>query len=143
MCASAIGVRSRSNGNTATHKEVSMKRIAFFLVASFVLTVPTFAAEQLTPHQLASLAASAKTNAEHQRIANFYRAQADKLLAESDEHVRMATAFRANSATNNDKQVFSTGNHCAYLTKTLKAKADKVRAIAADHERMARAAEQR
>ena len=120
-----------------------MKRIAFILVASLVLTVPTFAAEQLTSQQLASLVASAKTSAEHQRIANFYRAQADKLLAESDEHARMATAFRANSATNNDKQVFSTANHCAYLAKALKAKADKVRVIAANHEQMAHAGEQR
>ena len=120
-----------------------MKCIAFILAASFVLTVPTFAAEQLTPQQLTSLVAGAKTTAEHQRIANYYRTQADKLLAESNNHARMATIFRANPATNNDKQIYATVNHCEYLAKTLKATSNKVRAIADDHEQMARVADQR
>ncbi|HEY2468548.1 MAG TPA: hypothetical protein VGI45_12025 [Terracidiphilus sp.] len=117
-----------------------MKRIAFVLAAIFVITVPTFASAEFTSRQLASLVAGAKTAAEHQRIANYYRAQADKQLAESNDHARMAAAFRANPATNNDKRVQSTVNHCEYLAKTLRAKSDTARALADDHERMARVA---
>jgi len=73
-----------------------MKRIILVLVTVFALSLPSFAAEQLSPQQLAALVASAKTMVEHERIANYYRAQADKLLSESNDHARMAAAFRAN-----------------------------------------------
>jgi hypothetical protein len=120
-----------------------MNRIVSILVASLALTVPTFAAEQLTPVQLASLVASARTSADHVRIANFYQAEADKLLAESNDHARMAAAFRANPATNNAKRAQATVNHCEYLAQNLKVKSQKLRAIAGEHDRMAKAAESR
>ena len=50
-----------------------MKRIVFVLVTVVALFLPSFAAEQLSPQQLASLVASAKTTVEHERIANYYR----------------------------------------------------------------------
>jgi hypothetical protein len=117
-----------------------MKRIAFVLAAIVALAVPTFA-EQLTPQQLAALLAGAKTTSEHVRIASYYRAQADKLLAESNDHARMAAAFRANSATNNEKRAQGTVNHCEYFAQTLKAKSEKLRAVAEQHDRLAQAAE--
>jgi hypothetical protein len=118
-----------------------MKRIAFVFAAVIALTVPTFAAEQLTPHQLTSLVASDKTSAEHLRIADYYRAQADKLLAESNDHARMAAGFRANLATKNTKRASGTVNHCDYLAQMLKAKSEQARAFAAEHTLMAKAAE--
>ena len=114
-----------------------MKQIAYVLVAVFAFTVPAFAAEQLTPVQLASLVASAHTATEHTRIADYYRAQADKLLAESNDHARMAEAFRANPAANNEKRAQATVNHCEYLAQSLKARSEKARALANEHERMA------
>jgi len=117
-----------------------MKRIAIVLVAVLALTAPTFAAEQLTPAQLASLVASARTTTEHSRIADYYRAQADKLAAESNDHTKMAATFRANPATNNEKRVQATVNHCEYLAQTLKASSEKARALAAEHGQMAKAA---
>jgi hypothetical protein len=117
-----------------------MKRIAFIFAIVLVLTAPTFATEQLSRQQLASLTASAKTPAEHLRIANYYRAQADKLLAESNDHARMAAAFRANSVTNSDKRVRETVNHCEYLAQTLKVQSERDRTLVVAHERMAAAA---
>jgi hypothetical protein len=118
-----------------------VKRIAFVFAAALALTLPTFAAEQFTHQQLASLVASAKTSAEHLRMANYYRAQADRLLAESNDHARMGAAFRSNPATNNAKRANGTVNHCEYLAQTLKAKSEGVRALAEEHERMAKGAE--
>lgn len=115
-----------------------MKRISYVLLAVLTLTVPNFA-EQLTPAQLASLVASARTTADHARIANFYRAEADKLLSESRDHARMAAAFKANPATNNDKRAQVTVNHCEYLAQSLKAKSQKARALAEEHDAMAKA----
>jgi hypothetical protein len=117
-----------------------MKRILFVLITVIALSVHTFAAEQLSPKQLASLVASAKTTAEHERIANQYRAQADKLLAESNDHARMAAAFRANPVTNNEKRASATVNHCEYLAQSLRERSRKIRALAEEHERMAQAA---
>ena len=120
-----------------------MKRIAFVLVSVLAFSIPTFAAEQLTPAQLASLVASARTTTDHTRIADYYRAQADKLLAESNDHARMAANFRGNPATNNEKRAQATVNHCEYLSQTLRAKSERVRALADEHEKMAKAAELR
>jgi hypothetical protein len=50
-----------------------MKRIILVLVTIFALSLPSFAAEQLSPQQLAALVASAKMMVEHERIANYYR----------------------------------------------------------------------
>lgn len=117
-----------------------MKRIVFVFLAVLALTVPGFSAEQLTPAQLASLVASARTTADHVRIAEYYGAQADRLDAQSDDHAKMAATFRANPTTNNEKRVRETVNHCEYLAQTLKARSEKARALADEHEQMSKAA---
>lgn len=117
-----------------------MKSFVFVLVTVFALSVPSFAAEQLSPQQLASLVASARTSVEHERIANYYRNQADKLLAESNDHAKMAAAFRANPVTNNEKRAAATVNHCEYLAQSLKERSQKTRALAEGHQSMAKAA---
>lgn len=125
-----------------------MKRIAFVLTFVLGLTLPVFAVstsrpEHLSKKQLAALIATAKTPAEHQRIADYYLAESNKLLAESNHHAEMAVAFRANPATNNHKSIYGTVNHCEYLAQSLKAKAEKASALAQEHEGMAETAEQK
>ncbi|HLY41872.1 MAG TPA: hypothetical protein VKR52_11700 [Terracidiphilus sp.] len=122
-----------------------MKRIA--IVVTFILaTVPVFAAsaqpEQLSKKQLAALVATAKTPADHQRIAAWYRVEAQQLLAASNDHARMAAAFRSNPSTNNGKFAPGTVNHCAYLAQSLKQQSEKARALAEEHEHMAESAGQ-
>jgi hypothetical protein len=124
-----------------------MKRIAFVLTFALALAAPTFATstsqpEHLSKKQLAALIATARTPAEHRRIADYYRTQSDKLMAESNHHAAMAAEFRANPATNNHKSAYGTVNHCEYLAQSFKAKAEEDLALAREHERMAQAAEQ-
>src|ERR1017187_877489 len=52
------------------------------------------AKEHLSKHQLNTLIATAKTPADHQRIAQFYQAQAQDYLAQSKEHAREAEQSR-------------------------------------------------
>jgi uncharacterized protein YciW len=123
-----------------------MKRIALILTFVLGLSFPAFAAsnaqpDQLSKKQLAALIATAKTAAEHERIAAYYHTEAERLLTESNGHARMAAAFRSNPATNNDKRANGTVDHCAYLAKSLKDRSDKALSLAEEHERMARAAE--
>lgn len=119
-----------------------MKRIGFVFALLLAVTAPTFADsahEQLSQKQLAVLIANANTPAEHQRIADYYHAQAKSLLAESYKHVWMGADYARNPV----KGVRTLSDHCAYLSKDLKAKSEKATELAAQHEQMAKEAEKK
>jgi peroxiredoxin len=108
-------------------KEIPMKRIivVFSFVLALTLSCTAHAAsawnaqEHLSKKQLASLVVSAKTPAEHQR---------------------MAVDFEKNPATNNDKVARTTVDHCQYLAKSLQARAAMAAGLAQQHEEMAKEA---
>jgi hypothetical protein len=115
--------------------------LAFTSVAAFAQTQPN--PDKLSKQQLVSLIASAKTPAEHIRIAQYYGAKAQDYLAQSNEHAQMAEQFKQNPVTSSSK--FSTGtvNHCEYLAQNFKQKAERMQKLEAEHEQMAKDAEQR
>jgi hypothetical protein len=129
-------------------KEIPMKRIivVFSFVLALTLSCTAHAAsawnaqEHLSKKQLASLVVSAKTPAEHQRIANYYLAASENYLAQAKEHARMAVDFEKNPATNNDKVARTTVDHCQYLAKSLQARAAMAAGLAQQHEEMAKEA---
>jgi hypothetical protein len=118
--------------------------LSFVVVLSLAGTAGAASAsnvqEHLSKKQLASLVVSAKTPAQHQKIADYYRAESANYLAQAGEHARMAVDFEKNLATNNDKVARSTVDHCQYLAKTLQARAAAAAALAQQHEQMAREA---
>jgi len=93
--------------------------------------------EHLSKHQLNTLIATAKTPAEHQRIAQFYQTQAQDYLAQSKEHAREAEQSSNNPMRNNNKAVFSTVNHCEHFAQRFSDLAFKSRKLAEQHEQMA------
>ena len=99
--------------------------------------------EHLSKKQLASLVVSAKTPAEHQRIADYYRAESENYLAQAGEHARMGADFEKNPATNNAKFARTTVDHCQYFAKSLQARAVAAAALAQQHEEMAKEAGRR
>ncbi len=113
--------------------------LAFTSFAAMAQAQPNSA--DLSKQQLVSLIASAKTPAEHIRIAQYYGAKAQDYLAQSNEHVQMAEQFKKNSVTSSSK--FSTGtvNHCEYLAQNFKLKAEQMQKLEAEHEQMAKDAE--
>jgi hypothetical protein len=124
-----------------------MKRIISTLVLGLSLAVSVMAQstasvqvvpEKLTRQQLQSLVTTAKTSAEHQRIANYYEAKAQRLVVESQEHAMMAEQYKKNIITASGK--FSTGtvNHCEYIAESLKQDAAKAQELANLHQEMAR-----
>ena len=119
------------------------------MVLGAVLVLPTLAApiyqaqEHLTKKQLTALVASARTPAEHERIAVYYRAESERLRAEADQHADMAGRFLSNPATNNDKSVRGTVSHCISVERNLRAKSVKARVLAEELKRLAQAAEQK
>jgi hypothetical protein len=89
-------------------KEIHMKRtisILSVLSLAVVITVAVFGQtpatsqpkpEHLSKHQLKKLIATAKTPAEHQRIAQFYQSKAQDYLAQSEKHEAMLVAYQQN-----------------------------------------------
>lgn len=112
---------------------------------AFVMSVTAFAKtptiDHLSKRQLNTLIATAKTPAEHQRIAEFYLLQAQDYLAQSKEHAQMAEQFRNNPIRNNSKYVINTVNHCEYWAQKYSEKAAKSQELANQHEQMATDAE--
>ena len=95
------------------------------------------AKEHLSKHQLNTLIATAKTPAEHQRIAQFYQSQTQDYLAQSKEHALEAEQFRSNPMRVNYKTVFSTVNHCEHYAQKFSDLAAKSQEFAKQHEQMA------
>lgn len=112
--------------------------LAAFVSAS-AATQPS-APAKLSKQQLQSLIASAKTSADHERIAEYYEAAAQRDLAQATEHEQMAQQFKQNSLVSSPKFVTGSVNHCEYLVKSLRQNAAKLEALARDHEQMAQRA---
>jgi len=122
-----------------------MKRTIAFLSYFLVFTAVAFAQasqpqqkpEKLSKQQLNSLIETAKTPADHSRIAQYYKAEAQDYLAQSNQHEQMAAEYKKNPATSSAK--FSTGtvNHCEYQAQRLKEKAVKLEELAQVHEQLA------
>jgi hypothetical protein len=128
-----------------------MKRTIVILSSIFVFAVLALAsvaqaqpnAEKLSKHDLQSLVASAKTPAEHNRLAQYYSAQAQDYLAQSKEHEQMAEQYKANALTSSSKYAAGTVNHCAYLAKSFKASAAQMQVLSQEHAAMAKEAGQK
>jgi hypothetical protein len=126
-----------------------MKRTIAILSLVFVLTVAAFAQaapasqpkpEHFSKQQLNTLIATAKTPAEHERIAQYYRAKAQDYLTQAKEHEGMVAAYKSNSSISTNKNRASTISHCEYFATTFKALADNSQEMATLHERMAQEA---
>ena len=97
--------------------------------------------DKLGKHQLLTLIATAKTPAEHLRLARYYQDQANYYLEQSKLHQDMATAYRKNPMTNSDKFRRSTVDHCDYFAQSFKETATKMQELANMHAQMAKDAE--
>ncbi len=97
--------------------------------------------EKLSKQQLLSLIASAKTPAEHRRVAEYYHATAQDYLAQAKEHAEMAEAYKKNPMTSSSKFATGTVDHCEYFAQSFKEMATKMQELADMHEQMAKDAE--
>ena len=127
-----------------------MKRTLGILSLTIVLTIAAFGqvsaaqrqqAEKLNEQQLLSLIATAKTPAEHMRLARYYEAKAQDYLAQSKEHAQMAEQYKKNPLTSSSKWATGTVGHCEYFAQTFKDAATKMQELAQMHEQMAKSIE--
>ncbi len=130
-----------------------MKRTFAFLSVLSLALVMTFTAvaqapvqakpERLTKKQLNALIATAKTAAEHERIARFYELSAQDYRAQAQEHEAMVAAYKVNPFLSTNKNKVGTIDHCQYFVTTFKDMAVKSEELAQLHEQMAKGIEEK
>jgi len=121
--------------------------MAVFALATLMLTgvvsVPAGAKDKaLSKSEVKNLVAKAETKADHERIAQYFDAEATKYEAEAKEHGDLAPLYQRNSSATPTKYPGSVQSfqHCDSLSKSLQQAAESARQLAADHREMAKEA---
>jgi len=121
--------------------------IVSFAMLSFasVYAAATAAQRPLTKHELNTLLKSAKTPADHLRIASYYREEAQRLRSSAQEYLRLAAEYDKNppfpALESKQGAAFGMGaTHCRFWAKRDAEDADKAEAQAALHEDLAKKA---
>lgn len=98
------------------------------------------AGKTLSKKQLSELVATAKTAADHRKLAEHYRAAAAKHEAEAKEHVELAAKYRANPTASETKRPGApdTASHCMTFAEHCRKQAAIMNEMAAMHEEMAK-----
>jgi hypothetical protein len=121
--------------------------MALTLIFLAVATSYTAGAEaKLNKNELKTLLKSAKTPADHQRLAAYYRWEAQRLVASSKEHSKQAAAYEETqpfaALELKHGSAFGQGaSHCRYFAQLESQSAKIAEAEAARHEEMAKRAE--
>mgnify|MGYP000844670351 CR=1 FL=1 len=114
-------------------------RFGSFLLAIVVtasIAQPATPRETLTRKELKALIASAKTPADHERIAAYYRSESLRLATKSREHEEdLAEYYRA--PWRYPGKYPTMGDHCRSLAGHYKLAAERAAARAVIHERLA------
>jgi len=92
--------------------------------------------EKLTKKELKALTASAKTPADHERVAAYYRAKVQHLWAKYREHEAQLAEYYKNTSRYPSKYP-TMGDHCRGLAGYYKMSAERAAALAEMHERLA------
>ncbi len=104
------------------------------------VSVPAGAADKpLTKSEVKNLIAHAEKKADHERIAQYFDAEAAKYEAEAKDHADLAQVYRKAGAPS-AKAASQTFDHCDSFAKSLEQAAENARQLAADHRNMAKEA---
>jgi hypothetical protein len=122
-----------------------MKRmitLVILLAAAIGVTTATALAVEpvgkLTKSQVKALILAAKTPADHMKLANYYRYEANRLQAEVKEHEEMAAAYDKNPSAHPVPKGQTLGDHCRSLVNTYAEGVKEANEMANVHEEMAR-----
>jgi len=95
---------------------------------------------ELKSKEVKALVASAKTPADHMKLAGHYTAMAVKHEAEAKEHEALAAEYMVNPQMSSSKHPMGpkTAEHCKYYAEHCRNAAKEMHAMAAAHEEMAK-----
>ncbi len=116
-------------------RRVTLSALLMIPVISTVQQATAQSSARLTKKELRELMMTAKTKADHQRIADHYKAEADRLIEEAKEHEEMAEVYRKNPPYLAAKHPWAIGEkHCRGIAERLRQAAEKARSLATMHE---------
>lgn len=104
---------------------------------------PDLVQKSAAKKQVKTWIASAKTPADHERIAAYFNREADRMDDEARDHEYLADVYRRNPGTSiggksGGGSMFRTAEHCESAAKSLREAAKNLRELAAEHEQMAK-----
>lgn len=95
---------------------------------------------ELSKKEVKQLLEKAQTPQDHLRLAAHYEAKARKYEADAADHAEMAKMYRARPTASELKRPMApdTAAHCDYVAESLQKAAKESRALATEHEKMAK-----
>ena len=114
------------------------------LAALIVVPVPQASAVEmkgmLKSKEVKALVANARTSADHMKLARHFAAMAQKHEAEAKEHEALAVEYARNPRLLSTKTPMApnSAEHCKYFVEHCHKAAAEMRAMAAEHEEMAK-----
>ena len=129
--------------NTKRHNVARLlSLIVILLSCAFVNGAGAENSPSLNKKELKTLEASAKTPADHQRLAEYYQDKAQRLRAKSQEFAVQADYLATQPATIESKQGISCNcvSHYRYFSKLYAQEAKDSEKLAAQHDQFAREA---
>jgi len=122
-------------------------QVVLTIVSLMFLTVGSTAAGQrpsLSKKEVKALIASAKTKEDHLKLADYYKAETERLEAAAKDHDEMAEMYRKNPTPMAVKHPEAIGEgHCHEMARRYREAAAKAQELAAMHEQLATTAEQK
>lgn len=118
---------------------------AMLFVLLFQASSPAGAVEsksKISKKELRSLIENAKTRQEHEKIAAYYRRQAEQAQAKVTDHEKMAEDYKKNPATHLHMKYPDPLEYCRTLVRIYGDEAKQYTALAEYHEKMAKDAAQ-
>lgn len=97
---------------------------------------------RMSKKEMKELIVNAKSKEDHQKLASYYKQEADRLLAEAKEHEEMAEMYRKNPHPLEQKHPMAVGaGHCRYVAQRYRQAAAKTQTLAAFHEGLVKKAQ--
>lgn len=96
--------------------------------------------QPLTKKEVRTLIANARTAADHERLADYYRSETRRLMSEAKEHEHLARVYGDRTSLN-DPNYYNIGRaarHCHNLAKDYSDTAKEAQDMAAIHEEIAK-----
>lgn len=118
--------------------------VAVALIMPMLSIAQSTGPESWTMKDLKQAISTAKTADDHNRIAQYYKIDADRLKTEAKEHAELAEAYRKSPTYHEQKHPMSgqTAGHCQWLADKYTLMAQRDLDLAKDHEELAKSVSQ-
>lgn len=124
--------------------------LSYLLLAFAAMAVagskPRKSEPKLSHKELTALIGNARTPADHERLAAYYRSEARRLMSEAKEHEDLAQFYGDRTTSLEDPTYVNMGRaarHCHNIAKDYLKEAKEATALATIHEQMAKVAEKK